>query len=133
MRSILNRLDEYGNTPLHYARTYPDQALCVLLFSNGAKIDKNPQGVINVNSRTLEKYFNENCITPEGDDIDDEDFRIRNSCLSDQGLKLRMLLLYTFGTNLPTKSGWRCFRQRNFVNVIGSGTKWEISLLGVLG
>ena len=27
--------------------------------------------------RTLEEYFYENCIRPEGDDIDDEDFRIK--------------------------------------------------------
>ena len=27
--------------------------------------------------RTLEEYFYESCIIPEGDDIDDEDFKIR--------------------------------------------------------
>ena len=77
MRSIVNRQDDYGNTPLHYAKTYPDQSIVILLLENGAKIDKNPQGTINVNSKTLEQYFFENCITPEGDDIDDEDFRIK--------------------------------------------------------
>ena len=29
------------------------------------------------NLRTLEEYFYESCIRPEGDDIDDEDFRIK--------------------------------------------------------
>jgi hypothetical protein len=38
----------------------------------GAKIDVNPQKVVNVHHRTLEEYFYENCIVVEGDDIDDE-------------------------------------------------------------
>ena len=46
-------------------------------FSHGAKVDVNQQKVVNINPRTLEEYFYESCIIPEGDDIDDEDFRIR--------------------------------------------------------
>ena len=34
-------------------------------------------GIINMHPRTLEEYFYESCIIPEGDDIDDEDFKIR--------------------------------------------------------
>ena len=45
--------------------------------SHGAKVDVNQQKIVNINPRTLEEYFYESCIIPEGDDIDDEDFRIR--------------------------------------------------------
>ena len=45
--------------------------------SHGAKVDVNQQRAVNINPRTLEEYFYESCIIPEGDDIDDEDFRIR--------------------------------------------------------
>lgn len=47
------------------------------MLRNGAKIDINTQKLVNVNPRTLEEYFYESCIRPEGDDIDDEDFRIK--------------------------------------------------------
>ncbi|TRY68237.1 hypothetical protein TCAL_06841 [Tigriopus californicus] len=77
MREIINRLDSYGNTPIHYARPYPDQAIVKVLLKNGAKLDQNPQGQLNLNPRTLEEYFYEECIIPEGDDIDEEDFQIR--------------------------------------------------------
>ncbi len=77
MRSIINRRDSYGNTALHYARQYPDQSIVKFLLVNGAKIDVNQQKLVNVNPRTLEEYFYESCIIPEGDDIDDEDFRIK--------------------------------------------------------
>lgn len=77
MREIINRLDSYGNTPIHYARPYPDQTIVKVLLKHGAKLDQNPQGQLNLNPRTLEEYFYEECIIPEGDDIDEEDFRIR--------------------------------------------------------
>lgn len=77
MKSIINRQDSYGNTALHYAKQYPDQSIVKFLLGHGAKIDVNPQKVVNINSRTLEEYFYETCIIPEGDDIDDEDFRIK--------------------------------------------------------
>ena len=77
MRSIINRKDSYGNTALHYAKQYPDQSIVKFLLRNGAKIDVNQQKLINVNTRTLEEYFYENCIRPEGDDIDDEEFKIK--------------------------------------------------------
>ena len=44
MIGIINRPDTYGNTPLHYAKSYPDQSIVKLLLSCGAKIDVNPQG-----------------------------------------------------------------------------------------
>ena len=44
MIGILNRPDTYGNTPLHYAKPYPDQSIVKLLLSCGAKIDVNQQG-----------------------------------------------------------------------------------------
>ncbi len=77
MRSIINRQDNQGNTALHYAKQYPDQEIVKFLLSYGAKIDVNPQKVVNINPRTLDEYFYETCVIPEGDDIDDEDFRIR--------------------------------------------------------
>ena len=77
MRSIVNRPDSHGNTALHYAKYYPDQAIVVLLLDNEAKLDKNPQGIVNVHPRTIERYFYEECIAPEGEDIDDEEFKIR--------------------------------------------------------
>ena len=77
MRSIVNRPDSHGNTALHYAKHYPDQSIVVLLLDNEAKLDKNPQGIVNVHPRTIERYFYEECIAPEGEDIDDEEFRIR--------------------------------------------------------
>ena len=77
MTGIVNRQDSYGNTPLHYARPYPDSGVAKLLMANGAKLDMNPQGLINVNPRTVEEYFYDHCIKTEGDDIDDEDFVIR--------------------------------------------------------
>jgi len=73
----VNRPDSHGNTALHYAKYYPDQAIVVLLLDNEAKLDKNPQGIVNVHPRTIERYFYEECISPEGEDIDDEEFRIR--------------------------------------------------------
>ena len=77
MRSIVNRPDSHGNTALHYAKYYPDQSIVVLLLDNEAKLDKNPQGIVNVHPRTIERYFYEECIAPEGEDIDDEEFKIR--------------------------------------------------------
>jgi len=74
---FLNRKDNYGNTALHYAKAYGDQSIVKFLLFNGAKIDINPQKVVNVHHKTLEEYFYEKCIIVEGDDIDDEDFRIR--------------------------------------------------------
>ena len=46
MVGILNRRDTYGNTPLHYAKPYPDQNIVKLLLSLGAKLDVNTQGTI---------------------------------------------------------------------------------------
>ena len=66
-----------GNTALHYAKPYPDQSVAQFLLNHGAKIDINHQKNININPRTLEQYFYDYCIIPEGDDIDDEDFKIR--------------------------------------------------------
>ena len=66
-----------GNTALHYAKPYPDQTVAQFLLNHGAKIDINHQKNININPRTLEQYFYDYCIIPEGDDIDDEDFKIR--------------------------------------------------------
>lgn len=77
MRSIINRQDSYGNTALHYAKQYPDQSMAKFLLRNGAKIDVNPQKVVNVNPRTLEEYFYESCFTTEGDDLDEEEFCIK--------------------------------------------------------
>ena len=77
MRSIINRTDSNGNTALHYARTYPDQSVVKFLLGHGAKIDINQQQFVNINPRTLEEYFYESCIRTEGEDIDDEEFRIR--------------------------------------------------------
>ena len=77
MRSIVNKVDNGGNTPLHYAKPYPDQAVVKMLLCNGAKLDRNSQGAINLNPKTLEEHFYENCIETEGEDIDDEEFRIR--------------------------------------------------------
>ena len=65
-----------GNTALHYAKPYPDQSVAQFLLNHGAKIDINHQKNININPRTLEQYFYDYCIIPEGDDIDDEDFKI---------------------------------------------------------
>ena len=53
------------------------QSIVVLLLDNEAKLDKNPQGIVNVHPRTIERYFYEECIEPEGEDIDDEDFKIK--------------------------------------------------------
>ena len=47
MIGILNRRDTYGNTPLHYAKPYPDQSIVKLLLSLGAKLDVNQQGTVN--------------------------------------------------------------------------------------
>ena len=69
-----SRKDTYGNTALHYAKSYPDQSIVKFLLSHGAKIDVNPQKMVNVHHRTLEEYFYEKCILVEGDDIDDEVF-----------------------------------------------------------
>ena len=44
MIGILNRRDNYGNTPLHYAKPYPNQNIVKLLLSFGAKLDLNQQG-----------------------------------------------------------------------------------------
>ena len=46
MIGILNRRDTYGNTPLHYAKPYPDQNIVKLLLSLGAKLDVNQQGML---------------------------------------------------------------------------------------
>lgn len=62
---------------MHYAKSYGDQSIVKFLLYNGAKIDINPQKVVNVHHKTLEQYFYEKCIIVEGDDIDDEDFKIR--------------------------------------------------------
>ena len=32
------------------------------ILRNGGKVDRNPQGSVNVNPRTLEEYFFEDCI-----------------------------------------------------------------------
>ena len=71
-----SRKDTYGNTALHYAKSYPDQSIVKFLLSHGAKIDVNPQKMVNVHHRTLEEYFYEKCILVEGDDIDDEVFLV---------------------------------------------------------
>ena len=76
MRSVINSMDSYGNTPLHYAKHYPDTALVIFLLQQGAKINLNSQGIINVVPKTLEEYFYDHCIKSEGGDIDDEDFSI---------------------------------------------------------
>ena len=67
-----SRKDSYGNTALHYAKSYPDQTIVKFLLGQGGKIDVSSQKIVNVHHRTLEEYFYENCITVEGDDIDDE-------------------------------------------------------------
>ena len=73
----IRALSNLGNTALHYAKPYPDQSVAQFLLNHGAKIDINHQKNININPRTLEQYFYDYCIIPEGDDIDDEDFKIR--------------------------------------------------------
>ena len=55
MVGILNRRDTYGNTPLHYAKPYPDQNIVKLLLSLGAKLDVNTQGTIKLYYGS--KYF----------------------------------------------------------------------------
>jgi len=77
MRSIVNRLDSYGNSALHYAKPYPNQRIAKLLLLHGAKLEVNDQGLLNLHPRTLEEHLFEHCIKAEGDDIDDEDFKIR--------------------------------------------------------
>lgn len=78
MRGIVNNRDSYGNTALHYARPYPSpEVTLVTLLANGAKLDMNAQGQINMNPKALHRYFLEHCIIPVGDDIDDEDFKIK--------------------------------------------------------
>ena len=42
------------------------------LLSHGAKLDVNPQKVVNLHHSTLEEYLFEKCIHAEGDDVDDE-------------------------------------------------------------
>ena len=44
MIGILNRRDNYGNPPRHYANPYPNQNIVKLLLSFGAKLDLNQQG-----------------------------------------------------------------------------------------
>ena len=77
MRSIVNRLDSYGNSALHYAKPYPDQEIAKLLLKHGAKLHGNPQNAINLHAKTLEDHLYDYCMVTEGDDVDDEDFRIR--------------------------------------------------------
>ena len=77
MKSIVNSLDSYGNSSLHYAKSYPNQDIVIFLLQKGAKIDLNPQNVINISPKTLEEYFYDHCITSEGGDIDDEEFSIK--------------------------------------------------------
>ena len=57
---ISHSKDMYGNTPLHYAKPYPDQSIVLYLLSHGAKLDVNNRKVVNLNENTLEKYFFEN-------------------------------------------------------------------------
>lgn len=77
MKGIVNRLDQYGNSAAHYAKPYPDQSVAKLLLKHGAKIEINEQGAVNLHPRTLEEHLFENCIATEGEDVDDEEFRIR--------------------------------------------------------
>ncbi len=77
MRGIVNRLDHQGNSALHYAKPYPDQSVAKLLLRHGAKLERNEQKAINVLPRTLEEHFYEFCINTEGEDVDDEEFKIR--------------------------------------------------------
>jgi ankyrin repeat protein len=70
----------YGNTALHYAKSYPDQSIVKYLLSHGAKLDVNPQNEVNLNDRTLEEYFFEKCVIAEGDDVDDEVCSTDNLC-----------------------------------------------------
>ena len=70
--SIAYRKDMYGNTALHYAKPYPNQSIAKTLLSYGAKLDVNPQEMINLNEKTLEEWFFDKCVHTEGDDVDDE-------------------------------------------------------------
>ena len=76
MTSIVNLTDSYGNTPLHYAKPYPKTEVVIFLLQQGAKIDLNNQGILNLVPRTLEEYFYDHCIKSQGGDIDDEEFTI---------------------------------------------------------
>ncbi|XP_023346076.1 uncharacterized protein LOC111715063 [Eurytemora carolleeae] len=76
MMAIINRADSYGNTPLHYAKQYPTQEITKFLLRNGAKIDRNPQGTMNIHPKVLEEFLFEDCMLSSGDDADDEDFGI---------------------------------------------------------
>jgi len=57
MRAIVNRLDSYSNSALHYAKPYPNQSVAKLLLKHGAKLEVNDQGMLNVHPRTLVRIF----------------------------------------------------------------------------
>ena len=77
MEGLVNQRDLYEDTPLHYAKLYPEQRISKLLLRHGAKIDRNAHHVINLRPAVVQEYFLEHCIVAEGDDVDDEDFTIR--------------------------------------------------------
>ena len=77
MIRIINDPDANSNTPLHYAKSYSDQNVAKFLLAYDAKFDKNPQDIPNVLPKTLDEYFYEQCVSTVGDEIDDEDFRIK--------------------------------------------------------
>ena len=74
----------YGNTPLHYAKPYPDQSIVLYLLSHGAKLDVNNRKVVNLNENTLEKYFFESCVKVEGDYVDTAEKKLRTPDADDE-------------------------------------------------
>ena len=74
-----------------------------------------PTGIINIHPRTLEEFFYESCIVPEGDDIDDEDFKIRiiykiferSSYSSSESLEVTGEYKYILCLNLPEVFNYR--------------------------
>ena len=65
------RLDESGNTALHYGKGCSDQSRSLLLLNHGARIQRNRNGVLNVDIGTLCQFLTEHCVTSEGNQGDD--------------------------------------------------------------
>ena len=62
LKKRINKKDKEGNTALHFAALYKDQSVARLLLRNGAKLNKNNDGSLNVRAKTLDEYLRKDCI-----------------------------------------------------------------------